>query len=429
MSDIRESLDDRRTAAREGRTVPAQPPETTTADSATDAAERLRLRARPRAAEKTATESRSTASVSQDAGAPVTGTWARSDTDRMRVHFDITHPAHVHLFKHAILELARNGHAVGVTSREKELTTQLLDAYGIQHTILSTRGDSPLALGLEWSLREVRTYRYARKFDPDVVVSRMNPPAPHAARLTGAKSIVFNDHEQGHGLARATAPFIDYFCTPTRYSGDLGTRHRRYAGFHELAYLHPNWFAPDHELLRSYGVDPDERYFVLRFVSMQAHHDIGRAGLSLRAKKRLIQTLSEHGRVYISNEGALPPAFDAYRLPVPAEAIHHLLAEASMCVTDSNTMATEAALLGTPTIRSNSFADDESLGNFVELDDYGLVVSLSDEREVLATVERLVDDADADGRWRRRRDRLLEDKIDVTKYILDRITEVGFDAR
>ena len=35
---------------------------------------------------------------------------------------DITHPAHVHFFRHAIAELRARGHDVAVTTRRKDIT-------------------------------------------------------------------------------------------------------------------------------------------------------------------------------------------------------------------------------------------------------------------------------------------------------------------
>ena len=111
----------------------------------------------------------------------------------MRVHFDVTHPAHVHLFRHAIESLAREGHAVGVTAREKEVTTELLDAYAIEHEVLSRKREPAWTLGPEWGLRTLRTLDYVRRFDPDVVVSQLNPSAVGAAAITRTPNVVFHD--------------------------------------------------------------------------------------------------------------------------------------------------------------------------------------------------------------------------------------------
>jgi hypothetical protein len=345
--------------------------------------------------------------------------------ERIRALFDVTHPAHVHLFKHAIRELERAGHEVLVTSRRKEVTIDLLDAYGIDHHPLTGKGTSKLGLALEWPLREVRLARLARAFEPDVILSHINPAAAHAARLSGGSSIVFNDEEPGWSLTgRLIQPFASVICTPAGFSRDLGPKQHRYDGFHELAYLHPGRFEPDPDRLRAAGVDPDDRYFVLRFVSWGAHHDVGQSGLSRAAKRELVSFLDRHGDVYVSTEGDLPASFAGHELPVSPDAIHHLLAFADLYVGDSQTMAIEAAVLGTPTIRSNSFAGTGQHGHMETLDEeYGLVISTGEEDHAVARAKELATDPTAAARWGTRRDRLLAESVDVTGFMLDRIAE------
>lgn len=342
------------------------------------------------------------------------------------VLFDVGHPAHVHLFKHAIWELEQRGHDVRVLSRDKELTISLLDRYDIDHTPLSAKGEGILSLVAEWAGREFRTLRAARRYDPDAVVGVPSPPAAHASRLLGAPMIVFDDSELATLQARLTYPFATTICTPANFDRDVGDKQERYPGYHELAYLHPNRFDPDPDRLRAVGVEPYEPYSVCRFVSWNANHDIGNSGLSRGAKHELVSLLAEEGDVYVTSEDPLPSAFEPYRLPIPPERVHDLLYYADRYIGDSQTMATEAAVLGTPAVRSNSFAGDEDMSNFVELEsEYGLLYSRTGERETLRLVEELSDDPGAKSRWRRKRERLLDDKIDVTGYMLKVILEAA----
>jgi len=342
----------------------------------------------------------------------------------MRVLFDVTHPAHVHLFKNAIAELSADGAAVRVVSREKEVTTDLLDAYGIEHTPLSSKGERKVSLAAEWARREVRTFQVARSFDPDVVVSHLSPSAVHAARLVGAESVVFNDQEHPNTVPRLTAPLTTAYCTPRSYGADRGSVHRRYDGFHELAYLHPNRFTPDRSALRDHGVDTEEPYALLRFVSMGAHHDVGERGIPPATQAEIVETLSAFGEVYVSTEAPLPDSLSANRLPVPPESMHDLLAEASLCVTDSATMAMEAAVLGTPTVRSNSIGAGGEFGTLSAVASYDLIEQVPATGVVVAA-RRLANDPDAATRWAERRQELLDDTVDVTAYELSVIREVA----
>ncbi len=345
----------------------------------------------------------------------------------MRALFDITHPAHVHLFKNAIKELQMNGDTVSVLSREKEVTTDLLDAYDIDHTVLSAKGNRPVELAIEWTLRELRTIKAAYRFQPDVIVSHISPSAVHAAKIVGAESVVFNDQEHPNTVPRLTAPLTSAYCTPNSYSVDHGEPHRQYAGFHELAYLHPDRFEADHDILHEHGVDPTAPYFLLRFVSMSAHHDVGEAGISPTVRRALAATLAEHAPVYVSSEDTVPDDLPADPMPVPPAAMHDLLAEASLLVTDSATMALESGVLGTPVVRSNSIDADGEFGALAELAKYDLVQAVSDE-EVVAVADRLSTDPNATARWQQRRHALLDDTIDVTGYAVDVIREVADGA-
>lgn len=342
----------------------------------------------------------------------------------MNVLFDIQHPAQVHLFRPAIQALEAHGNDTLVTSREKEMTTTLLDAYGIDHVTLSTRGDGLPAVALELGVREIRTYLAARRFDPDVVVSRTSPPAVHAARLCGCPSVVVTDTDLGKSLMgravqQVTLPLASVVCRPPELELPVAASKQRELGFQELAYLHPKRFTPDREALAAHGVDVTEPYSVVRLAGWDAYHDVGEGGLSRSTTEALVETLAEHGNVYISSEMELPERFGAEPFPVPPHLVHDLLAFASLYVGDSGTMSTEAAMLGTPAVRTNSMVgeDDERVFRTLE-SEYGLLFSYADEGAALRRVQELLDTGLSRAEWHSRRDRFVRDASDVTAQLL-----------
>lgn len=342
----------------------------------------------------------------------------------MNVLFNISHPAHVHLFKHAIRDVQSRGHDTKVLSRHREVVTELLDEYGIEHDPISTRTDTTLGLVTEMAAREFRSIRACRSFRPDVVVSRLDMTAIHAAQLAGAEAIVFHDTEVASGIARANMPFIDQIHTPTELAVDLGEKHRRYDSYQELAYLHPDRYAPDPDQLRSAGVAVDEDYYVLRFVGWDAHHDRDQAGLSVEMKREMVAYLEEIGDVYVTSESTLPADLEPYRLELPPHLIHDLMYYADLYAGDSQAMAAEAAILGTPAIRSNSFCGADDMSKFVELDaEYGLLRSFRDEERAFEELKTLCADPTVEETWMQRRDAMLEEKIDLTDYILAAVYE------
>ncbi|WP_254769427.1 DUF354 domain-containing protein [Salinilacihabitans rarus] len=337
----------------------------------------------------------------------------------MRVVVTIQHPAHVHFYRNVIDILEDRGHEVFVFARENDLAVPLLERYDLPHEVLAGTQDSLAELAKVQLSYEYRLLRRAREIDPDVMTAIGGVAVSHVAPLVGARSVVFIDNE-GVASHRITTPFAHVVCTPRRFEEEYGSNHVRYDGYHELAYLHPDRFSPSPDRLRERGVDPDERYFLLRFKKWDALHDVGERGLSPRGKRRLVSLLADEGEVYITSSDDLPPDLERHRLPVPPDLVHDLLYHADLYAGDSATMATEAACLGTPAVRIQSFAARErDMSNFVELERrYDLLRSTPDEETALAYVRDLLD-PEAPDRWRERRARLFEEKIDVAAFVAE----------
>lgn len=333
---------------------------------------------------------------------------------------DIGHPAHVHFFKNLIREMESRGHKTLVTARDKDVVISLLEAYGIKYSIFGKIGGGKLSLIREWAGRDWAIYKIARNFRPDILTGIGNPCVAHIAKLTGAISVIFNDSELG-GLGNwVTHPFASVICTPSCFTRDLGKKQVRYDGYHELAYLHPDYFRPDPSVLKEVGLGEGERFFVVRFVAWGASHDIGQHGFDIVAKRRLVTELEKYARVLITSESPLPEELEKYRITVSPENIHNLLYYATLLIGDTQTMTTEAAVLGTPAIRYNSFVGPNDMGNFIELENkYDLVYSFRDPDKAIQKAVELIQQPDLKEKWANKRQCLLADKIDVTGFMID----------
>lgn len=340
----------------------------------------------------------------------------------MRILIQVSHPAHVHFYKNFIEYCQKQNVTTQVIARDKDITVDLLNKYNIEHEVIFNPSDVE-PVGITGQIKyEFKTLQQTINFSPDVITSIGGTAASHISSITSAKSVVFTDSEAAKVQNIVTVPFADTIITPRRYSDDYGDKHIRYDGYHELAYLHPNNFEPSKGKLQEKGVNFEEPFFVVRFIAWGAQHDIGQKGLSIDEKRMLISNLSSHGNVYITSESELPEEFEPYRQPIPPHLMHDLLAEADLFVGDSQTMATEAAVLGTPAVRSNSFARKNDMSNFVELEEkYNLLYSTPDSDEAIEKIQELLDQPNLQSTWDKRRDRLLEDKIDVTEFMIDTI--------
>jgi len=341
-----------------------------------------------------------------------------------RIMIAVHHPAHVHFFKHVIRELEDGGHDVYVVVRDKEITIELLEQCAIPHDVVVRSYEGMWDLIRTQTAYEWKLLRKGLKIRPEITLSIGSPAVGHVSKIVGATHVLFTDTDVPSN--RLAIPFADVVCTPVNFERDYGSTHVRYPGYHELAYLHPDLFDPNPDVLREHGVEPEDEFFVMRFVGWGAHHDVGKKGLSRECKRRLVSRFAREGDVYITSEGNFPEEFAEYQIPVPSHHIHNLLYYANLYVGDSGTMATEAALLGTPAIRSSPFPEGEDISNFAELEQkYDLLYSVVNDREVLDTVDRLLDEEYANEMWEEKRSVLLADKINVADFVLGIVNVVN----
>lgn len=339
----------------------------------------------------------------------------------MNVVFTIQHPAHVHLFKNAIRELADEA-SVRVFARENDIAFDLLDAYDITYTGLAPRADSLLELAYVQTLYEGRLLWHCLRDPPDVMVAMGEPGVAHVSKLVGSRSLIVTDTEHATLQNRLTFPFADRILTPCCYRDDVGPQQHRYPGYHELAYLHPARFTPDPSVLDSVDATPDERIVVLRLVSWGAAHDVGNGGLT-DVTGAVAKLEATGARVLITSEAELPDELADYEITVEPHRIHHLLSYANLFVGEGATMAAESAVLGVPAVYVNTL----SMGYTEELRDrYGLLFSYAGEARQRRGIEKatsILESYDAET-WRTRRERLLEEKTDTTAVIVDQIRDL-----
>lgn len=345
----------------------------------------------------------------------------------LRIHVDVGHPAHVHFFRHAVAAWRERGHRVRLTSRDKDVALELLDAYGLEHRVLTTVGRGTAGLARELLRRVWRLRGELRRGRADVITAIGGGFIAPAGRLAGVPSVVWTDTEHVVSDRLLSDPWATVLCTPDCFRRDLGRRQVRYRGLQELAYLHPDRFTPDPAVLASHGLSPNEPFAVLRFVSWRAAHDAGHGGFREADKRALVRRLSQRMRVVLSSEAELPPDLEHHRLRLPPEHIHHLLAFANLTAGEGATLATESALLGTPALYVSSLAP--TMGNFELLAEAGLVRCRTEGAAGVEAAMELAREAEDRRLWQRRRAAFLADRIDVTALIVRLVEAVARGAR
>jgi len=336
----------------------------------------------------------------------------------MNVLFDVNHPAHVHFFKHTINNLKEQGHAVTVTARDKDVTIQLLKAYGLEYQVLSEVRHGALGLLQELIIRQSRLSKIIQNNKIQICVAIAGTFCVHISRLLGIPCLVFYDTEDATFQNAITFPFASAIFTPDCYEDDIGKKQVRYSGVHELAYLHPNYFQIDDSAFALLDLDPNEKYVILRFVSWGASHDAGQKGMSQEMKHNIVKQLADHARVFIVSEGELDDDLKPFQLSVSPERLHAVLSGAALCIGESPTVVSECACLGVPSI----YVSTRKLGYVNEAARYGLVFDLSHESEILNRAVSILQNEHKD-EWQRRRQNFLQEKIDVTEFVTHTITD------
>ena len=342
----------------------------------------------------------------------------------MRYIFELNHPKHYYQFKYVMLALVAKGHEVKVLARDKDVLLQVLQTEGVEYEVFGLHRKSMAAKIFATPQLVLSYWRIARRWKPDVIVSKASFYGCLVAKLVGAKSVIFPDSEVVKVTNRYVVPLATMVVTPATFGLDYGTKHVRIKGVFEDCYLSPSVFKPEPAIGDVLSDNGSKSYAVFRFVGWFANHDVKNSGFTLDEKKQLIAAVAPNMRVYISSEKALPAELEQYRLPTPANKIHSVLAYASLYLGDSQTMATEAALLGAPAIRSNSFVGPNDMTNFKVLEEkYGLLRNIRRFEDLLPVVRDFAEHS-RKAEWVRKKDEYYSAVGDVNKHITELLERI-----
>ena len=346
----------------------------------------------------------------------------------MKYLFDIGHPAHVHYFKNLIWNLEKKGHEIKITTRKKEMSLYLLNKYGFNY--VCTGENAPTTFGKAISIikNDYWIYKESKTFNPDILISFFLPFTAHVGRVLRKPVIGFTDTEHATLNILLAEKFTDVIITPECYKRKLPeNKHIRFNGYFELAYLHPNYFKPDPSILDLLEVEKGEKYVIMRFVSWAASHDFKSKGFSKKSIVKMLKFFSKEAKIFITSETPLPKAYDQYKFNIPPEKLHSALYYADLCLSDGSTTAVEASVLGTPTVHFESYRSKNSeldvthlLGYLNELSNkYELFYTFKDEDKVLKKALEFLTDKNSKKKCREKAEKLIENKIDVTAFMVD----------
>lgn len=341
----------------------------------------------------------------------------------MRYLFYLGHPAHFHLFRNTIKILKEKGHAVEILIKKKDVLEELVKTTGWTYQNINPKGraDNKIAIAFALLKRDLQFLKTCLKFKPGLMMGT-SAEISHVGKLLGIKSIVVNEDDDFVVplFAKLAYPLATKILAPDCCSvGKWKNKKIGYRGYHELAYLHPDYFTPDPKVETDLKQGANN-YFIMRFAKLGAHHDEGRTGITTEIAARIIEKLSAYGKVYITSERELEPQFEKYRIKIKPQEMHSALYYADIYIGDSQTMAAEAAVLGTASIRFNDFVGQinylEELEHTYHLT-YGIKTTMPEK--LFLKIDELLAISDLKLEWHQRKQLMLAKTIDLTQLMVE----------
>jgi len=351
----------------------------------------------------------------------------------MKVLIHLAHPAHFHLFKNVIRELINNNKIVVITYNEKDVLEQLInnsEYKSISRKLRSRKNiDNKFDLLFQFLEKIISLFKIIKSERPNIVVGT-SIIISLASKPFGIRNIIVN--EDDFDIIEKTANLgyrfaTNIVCPEVCRTGKWDYKCIKLNSYHELSYLHPNNFTPNKEIVKKYINDADHPYFILRFAKLAAHHDDGIKGIGDNLALEIISKLEEHGKVYITTERDIGKQLNNYRLTVNPLDMHHILAYTKLYIGDSQTMAAEAGVLGTPFIRINDFVGKisylDELENHYEL---GWGIKPNDPDKIMKVIDTILLQDDFYDEIQKKRVRMLNEKVDYSVF-LSKLIEDNFN--
>lgn len=343
-----------------------------------------------------------------------------------KILFFFVHPAKYHLYKLTIRKLKAKGYDVDICIVKKDVLENLILNEGWDYINIlpnGRKGRLPLISTLFFAVKTIF------KLNKIILKKRYNLFVTDDLLIVNGffkkiPTFFFQDDDlRAVPESSLLLLFAKKIISP--YCCDLGVFNKKkisYNGNHEWAYLSPQVFSPDFRKIQNY-ID-EKKYFIIRLVSLTATHDRGKKGISNDKLKILVNLLEEKGQVFISSERKLSPTFEKYRISFPPQLIHNFIYFSNLLISDSQTMTSEAAMMGVPSIRFNDFVGKISYLERSEKEfDLTYGFNTNNFGGLLIKVRELLNVENLKEKWRKKRIKIENEFIDLNEFILKKIED------
>ncbi|MBS3780989.1 MAG: hypothetical protein KGY66_00085 [Candidatus Thermoplasmatota archaeon] len=337
----------------------------------------------------------------------------------MKISPLILQPHHMDFFKNLFHELRKEGHTVGCLVRGDKINRRILSTSDLKYSFFGNEPRGHLPGFVTTTRNKMSLVSKLLVFKPDLILSVNSlPPSPFNS-ISSMKSIVFLDTKLRKKDERNLFNYADKIVTPDCYPFDVPTKkHLSHPSYHSLAYLHPNRFKPDHQVLEKLSIAKKDYVFV-SFARKDRFDHKDNNLLQRREKIDIVRKLEEHCEVVVDGRGSVPRPLNECVPSISLDEYNHLLADAKLAVGDDPIISSEAGVLGVPWIFISNSTDPTLEEQEIQYE-IGSRVPNIEEAEKLAEMI-LTEEIEPDIEQARKR--ILTDKIDLTKGMM-KIVEV-----
>lgn len=270
----------------------------------------------------------------------------------MKIWFDLTNSPHVQFFRQMIGELQDEGHEVVITSRNAANTTELLDLYGMDYTIVGKSYGKKLRNKILGNIVRVRDLvKFVKRHNVDAAISQSSFTSAIAGRLAGVPTIYTNDNEHAMGnkisFVCAHKVFVPEFIPVKSVTNLLvsSKKVRQYPGVKEGIYLWGKYsdFKPQEHSTKRIYYRP-EPYFAQYYKGKTNVLDDALIELK-QDYEIIILPRDDNQRQHFANE-----IFNGIKVCQRPMTFDEIAADCSLFIGAGGTMTREMAVIGVPTV-------------------------------------------------------------------------------
>lgn len=332
----------------------------------------------------------------------------------MKISLLILQPHHLDFFKNLYEELEAKGHNVWCLVRDDEINRLYLSGSDIKHTFFGNKPGDHLPKFVHHTRNKLCLISKLLALRPDLALSVNSlPPSPFNS-IFNTTSVVFLDYKLRKKEERSLFNYADKIVTPDCYPFDVpSNKHVFHPSYHSLAYLHPNRFNADIQILEQLSIEPKDYIFV-SFAREDWIEGKDQNLLQRREKIDIVRALDEHCEVFVDERGSVPEPLKEYIPSVSLDEYNHLLANAKLAVGDDPIVSSEAGVLGVPWI----FISESTAPTLEEQEvHYEIGTRVADVEEAEKLAGMILTEEIKPNFQKARRD-ILKDKMDLTEWMI-----------